>query len=83
MWNTQIPLPKCLKALIKYWVQISNGKKNPVVESVISNVAIGASDPMVVTEVLVVSWEGYRFLLLNLKKRWYLHRPYLDQIRQP
>ena len=58
---------------------MENGKQNPIVESVISNVAVGAADPRAATEVHALNWAGYRFHLLNLKNAMAESTaPYLD-----
>ena len=47
---------------------MENGKKNPVVESVISNVAIGANDPTSGDQkYTILNWDEYRFHLLNMQ----------------
>ena len=59
-----------------------DGKPNPLVESIISNVAVGASDPASGDKVHNPTWEECRFHLLNMQKRHGKSTaPYLDSIR--
>jgi multidrug efflux pump subunit AcrB len=52
-----------LEARVNRVLGIENGKTNPIVESVISNVAVGAADPAVATEVQDPNWDVYKFRL--------------------
>ena len=49
-------------------LDMQNGKENPLVESVISNVAIGAGNPQSGDRSTDLNWAGYRYLLWNMKK---------------
>ncbi len=57
-----------LETKVYHVLGMDNGKKNPVVESVISNVAIGANDPLqAAIKARIRNVAEYRFPLLNMQ----------------
>ena len=72
-----------LETKVYHVLGMDNNKKNPVVESVITNVAIGANDPTSGDQSSHPNAEEYRFLLLNIEERNGVSTaPYLDSIRE-
>ena len=56
------------KRVLKVLENEKPGAEGSIVESVISNVAVSANNPRIITVVCNPTWAGYKFHLLNMKK---------------
>jgi multidrug efflux pump subunit AcrB len=73
---------KVLEGRVNKVLGIDNGKKNPVVESVISNVAVGASDPTLGDRSTRSELGRIQVSFVEFEKRNGIGtKPYLDKIR--
>jgi multidrug efflux pump len=73
---------KSLETRVNKVLGLENGKQNPVVESVISNVAVGASDPTSGDRSTRSELGRIQINFVEFEKRHGVStRPYLDQIR--
>ena len=75
-------ITRILEARVNHALVIDNGKTNPIVESVISNVAIGASDPMSGDRSTRPELGRIQVSFVEFEKRHgHSSAPYLDSIR--
>lgn len=73
---------KVLEGRVNKILGTENGKENPIVESVISNVAVGAGDPMAGDRSTRSELGRIQVSFVEFEKRHGVStRPYLDQIR--
>jgi multidrug efflux pump len=73
---------KVLEGRVNKILGTENGKQNPIVESVISNVAVGAGDPMAGDRSTRSELGRIQVSFVEFEKRHGVStRPYLDQIR--
>jgi multidrug efflux pump subunit AcrB len=75
-------ITRSLEAKVNHVLGNANGKTNPIVESVISNVAIGASDPMSGDRSTRAELGRIQVTFVEFEKReGHSSAPYLDSIR--
>ena len=75
-------ITRILESRVDKVIGVGNGKKNPIVESVISNVAIGASDPASGDRSTRSELGRVQVSFVEFEKRHGVStRPYLDKIR--
>jgi multidrug efflux pump len=75
-------ITRMLESRVDKVIGVDSGKKNPIVESVISNVAIGASDPAVGDRSTRSELGRVQVSFVEFEKRNGVStRPYLDKIR--
>jgi multidrug efflux pump len=75
-------ITRMLEARVDKVIGVDNGKKNPIVESVISNVAIGASDPATGDRSTRSELGRVQVSFVEFEKRHGVStKPYLDKIR--
>ncbi len=73
---------RTLEAKVNHVLGIDNGKKNPIVESVISNVAIGASDPAAGDRSTRSELGRIQVSFVEFERRHGVStKPYLDKVR--
>ncbi len=82
MWIIRIRLPISLENRVYKVLDMENGKSNPIVESVISNVAIGANNPQSGDRSTRPELGRIQICFVEYEKRHGQHTtPYLDSIR--